>query len=53
MTIAPVVAPALPRPAMARPMMKAVDVGAAAQMMEPTSNTIIAVMKVHLVVKYV
>lgn len=40
--------PALPTPAMARPMMKAVDVGAAAQMMEPTSNMKMSAMKAHL-----
>lgn len=31
--------PAEPKPAMARPIMKTIDAGAAAQMTEPTSNT--------------
>lgn len=47
MTIAPVKVPALPAPAMARPMMKAGEEGAAAQMMEPSSKRRTTPMKVH------
>lgn len=36
--------PAEPKPAMARPVMKTADVGAAAQMTEPTSNTTMTAM---------
>ena len=36
--------PADPKPATARPIMKTTDVGAAAQMMEPTSNTTMTAM---------
>ena len=53
MTREPVVMPALPTPAMARPTMKAVEVGAAAQMIEPTSKTRATEMKVHLAEKKV
>ena len=38
MTIAPEKAPALPIPAIARPMMKTVEEGAAPQMAEPISK---------------
>ena len=38
MRIAPVNMPAAPRPAIARPIIKAVDVGAAPQTAEPTSK---------------
>ena len=48
MTFPPVLLPALPMPAMARPMMKAVDEGAAAQMMDPISKMKMSVMKTHL-----
>lgn len=37
-TFAPVMPPALPMPATARPMMNAVDVGAAAQTIDPISK---------------
>lgn len=53
MRVAPILVPALPKPAIARPTIKAVDVGAAAQMIEPTSKITIVVMKVHFVVKKV
>lgn len=36
--------PAEPKPAMARPIMKTIDVGAAAQTTEPTSNTTMTAM---------
>jgi hypothetical protein len=39
MTVDPAVMPAVPTPAMARPIMKAVEFGAAPQMAEPTSKT--------------
>ena len=44
----PVEVPALPRPAMARPTMKAVEVGAAAQMIEPISKITTVAMKASL-----
>ena len=53
MMIAPAVVPAVPIPAMARPIIKAVDVGAAAQTIEPISKTTIVAMKVVLVAKKV
>ena len=53
MTLAPVVQPALPMPATARPIIKAREVGAAAQMMEPISKTSTMAMKVHLAGKKV
>lgn len=46
---APVEMPAAPRPAMALPMMKAVEVGATAQRREPTSKIPIAARKTHLI----
>lgn len=51
--MAPVKVPALPMPAMARPTMKAGEVGAAAQMIEPTSKIVMIAMKVHLAEKNV
>lgn len=45
----PVKIPAEPIPAIARPMMNAVEVGAAPQITEPTSNTIMQEIKVHFV----
>ena len=53
MTVAPVKVPALPMPAMARPTIKAEEVGAAAQMIEPISKITTIVMKVHLAEKKV
>ncbi len=53
MTVAPVKVPALPMPEIARPIMKAGEVGAAAQMIEPISKITMAVMKVHLAEKKV
>lgn len=47
--MAPVKMPAEPTPAIARPIMNAVDVGAAPQITEPTSNTTMQEMKVHFV----
>lgn len=46
MTFAPVMLPALPRPARARPRMKGGEEGAAAQRMEPSSKRRMRVMKV-------
>ncbi len=40
--------PPAPRPAMARPMMKAIEFGAAPQMAEPASNSMTAIRKVVL-----
>lgn len=48
MTLAPVEVPALPRPAMARPTMKAVEVGASAQTMEPISKMMTVAIKACL-----
>ena len=48
MTFAPVKEPALPAPEMARPTMKAAEVGAAAETMDPISKIAMVVMKVHL-----
>jgi hypothetical protein len=45
----PVKMPAEPRPAMARPRMKAIEVGAAPQSAEPTSKTTRNMMKTHFV----
>lgn len=53
MIMPPVEVPALAAPEMARPTMNAVDVGAAAQMMEPISKTTTVRMKVHLAGKKV
>ncbi len=47
MTTAPVKVPALPAPAIARPTMKAAEVGAAAQRIEPISKSTTTVMNVH------
>lgn len=49
----PVVMPALPIPEMARPTMKALEVGAAAQMIDPIKNIAVDAMKVHLAGKKV
>lgn len=53
MTIARVNVPALPVPARARPTMKAGEVGAAAQTIEPISKITMTMMKVHLAEKNV
>jgi hypothetical protein len=53
MTVAPVKVPALPVPAIARPTIKAGEVGAAAQTIEPISKIKMTVMKVHLAEKKV
>jgi hypothetical protein len=53
MTFAPVVFPALPMPEMARPIMNAVELGAAAQMIEPISNMATSITKAHLAGKNV
>ncbi|KFY42780.1 hypothetical protein V494_02248 [Pseudogymnoascus sp. VKM F-4513 (FW-928)] len=45
--------PAAPNPATALPIMKAVELGAAAHTTEPTSNMAMAVMKVNFKSKYV
>lgn len=47
--MAPVKMPAEPIPAIARPTINAVEVGAAPQITEPTSNTIMQEIKVHFV----
>jgi hypothetical protein len=44
---------AAPTPATARPMISIVELTAAAQMMEPISNMIKAIMYVHFMLKYV
>jgi hypothetical protein len=41
--------PAEPRPAMARPIMKVTELGAAPQIAEPTSNTTVQRRKTHFV----
>jgi hypothetical protein len=46
---APLKIPALPRPAMARPTMRASEVGAVPQTMEPISKITIAVMYTYQV----
>lgn len=46
--INPALMPALPRPAKARPAMRALDVGAVAQISDPTSKMAIAAMKTSL-----
>jgi hypothetical protein len=46
-TIPPLKMPENPRPATARPMMKAVEFGAAPQIADPISNRDIAVIKTH------
>jgi hypothetical protein len=46
--MAPENIPADPNPAIARPTMKATEVGAVAQIMEPTSKIAKAIRKVHL-----
>lgn len=43
MIITPEKIPALPKPAMARPRMKAIEFGAAPQMTEPISNNATAI----------
>jgi hypothetical protein len=43
--------PAQPKPAIARPMMSAVEFGAVPQMIEPISKMIIHTKKVHLTEK--
>jgi hypothetical protein len=50
-TSAPVKIPALPRPATARPTIKAVDVGARAQTRDPTSKMKTAMRRTHLTLK--
>lgn len=50
-TSAPVKMPALPKPAVALPMMSAVDVGAIPQIREPSSNTNSAERKTILTLK--
>jgi hypothetical protein len=47
--IAPVKIPEEPKPAIARPMMRAMELGAAPQRAEPTSNKKIPVRKTHFV----
>jgi hypothetical protein len=49
--IAPEKSPAEPTPAMARPTIRAVDVGAIPQMKEPSSKMNRAVMKTHFKLK--
>jgi hypothetical protein len=49
MVIAPVKIPELPKPAIARPMMREVDVGAAPQSAEPTSKRKMPERKTHFV----
>jgi hypothetical protein len=49
--VAPVKRPAAPRPAIARPTMKADDVGAAPQATEPISKITNAVRNTHLTLK--
>ena len=44
----PALMPALPRPARARPAMRALGVGTVAQISDPTSKTAIAAMKTTL-----
>lgn len=46
-TIAPEKIPDEPRPATARPIIRALEFGAAPQTAEPTSNIAIAVRKIH------
>ena len=46
--INPALMPELPRPAKARPAMRALDVGAVAQISDPTSKMAIAAMKTTL-----
>lgn len=53
MRIAPEKIPADPMPAIARPMISAVDVGAAPQITEPSSNKAMAVKKTTLTEWYV
>lgn len=48
-TMTPENTPALPAPAIARPMIKAVELGAAPQMAEPTSKVPMAAKKTYLV----
>lgn len=53
MTRAPAKIPADPIPAIARPMMRAVDVGAAPQTSEPSSKIPMAIRYTHLMLKKV
>jgi len=51
MTRAPENIPADPMPATARPMIRAIDVGATAQIRDPTSNMAMALRYTHLMLK--
>lgn len=53
MTFAPIKVPAAPAPEMARPTMKAGEVGAAALMIEPSSKMTTVEMKTHFAGKKV
>ena len=48
MTMAPFIMPAAPKPEMARPTIKAFDVGAAPQMTDPISKMTMMPKKTHL-----
>ena len=53
MMVPPDKMPVPPIPAMTRPTMKALDVGAAAQTMDPSSKTLTRLMKIHFAGKKV